>query len=429
MHISHIKISNILGIAELEFSAGAFNEISGPNGKGKTSILEAIKGALEGGHDATLLRRGAEQGEAVLVLDDGTEISKRVREDASVTEIRQGGKKLARPVEKIRALTDMISVNPVDFLLAPKKDRVRVLLESMPLAVDAEKLAQISGQEVPDYPGVHALHVIERVSKDVYDARTGVNRAVREKESTINQLRQAIPAEAAAIDGDENSLTEKLNEINAARDAEMTRITTKLEGIRSETQQKIDAIKAKAQEDIDALREQLATTERAAGRQRELSSQRFVDQMQPISDQLRSIRENRDLHARRAQTLDTINILQTELEELSEEAAAHTKALADIEQYKSELLSALPIPGLEVKDGEIYRDGVPLDRLNTASQVDIAVEIAKQRAGKLGVICVDRIEMLDSAAFEAFREKSMESGLQLFVSRVSDDEFAINTDE
>jgi len=429
MHISHIKISNILGIAELEFSAGAFNEISGPNGKGKTSILEAIKGALEGGHDATLLRRGAEQGEAVLVLDDGTEITKRVREDASVTEIRQGGKKLARPVEKIRALTDMISVNPVDFLLAPKKDRVRVLLESMPLTVDTQKLAQISGQEVPDYPGVHALHVIERVTKTVYDARTGVNRAVREKESTINQLRQAIPAEAAAIDGDETQLTEKLNELNEARLAEMNRISTKLDGIREDVQRQIDEIKAKAQADIDALRESLLNTERAATKQRELSKQRFDDQMQPVADQLRSIRDNRDLHARRAQTLDTINILQTELEDLNEESGAHTKALAGIEQYKSDLLSSLPIPGLEVRDGEIYRDGVPLDRLNTASQVDIAVEIAKQRAGKLGVICVDRIEMLDSAAFDAFREKAKESGLQLFVSKVSDDEFAINTDD
>ena len=76
--IAKIRINNILGIDELEFDAGQFNQISGPNGTGKTSVLEAIKATLRGGHDATLLRTGAEKGETVLVLDDGTEIAKRV---------------------------------------------------------------------------------------------------------------------------------------------------------------------------------------------------------------------------------------------------------------------------------------------------------------------------------------------------------------
>lgn len=61
MKIAHVKISNILGIAELEFTPAGFNEISGPNGTGKTSVLEAIKAALSTGHDATLLRKGAER--------------------------------------------------------------------------------------------------------------------------------------------------------------------------------------------------------------------------------------------------------------------------------------------------------------------------------------------------------------------------------
>ena len=71
MHIQHIKISNILGIRELEFKAGQFVEVTGRNGQGKTSLLEAIKAATQGGHDATLLRKGAEKGEVVLVLDSG----------------------------------------------------------------------------------------------------------------------------------------------------------------------------------------------------------------------------------------------------------------------------------------------------------------------------------------------------------------------
>jgi DNA repair exonuclease SbcCD ATPase subunit len=72
MHISKVKITNILGIDELEFQPGQFNAFTGGNGSGKTSALEAIKAALKGGHDATLLRNGADKGEVVLVLDDGS---------------------------------------------------------------------------------------------------------------------------------------------------------------------------------------------------------------------------------------------------------------------------------------------------------------------------------------------------------------------
>ncbi|CAH1654942.1 Exonuclease SbcC [Hyphomicrobiales bacterium] len=60
MKIHHIRISNILGVDQLEFEAGQFNEISGQNGTGKTSVLEAIKSVTQTGHDATLLRKGAE---------------------------------------------------------------------------------------------------------------------------------------------------------------------------------------------------------------------------------------------------------------------------------------------------------------------------------------------------------------------------------
>lgn len=440
MKIAKIKISNILGIAELEFSPGGFTEISGPNGTGKTTILEAIKSTLETGHDATLLRKGAEKGETVLVLDDGTELSKTVTPAGSTSAVRRDGKKVPRPAEVIKQLTDMISVNPVDFLRAPKKDRVRVLLEAMPLEADTEKLKKLSGVEVTAAPGTHALHVIQQVHKDVYDARTGTNRAVKEKKATITQLEQAVPPVAEGAEGDEDELETALQEIDAARDAELKRISTKIEEIRNDTRAKVDTIrselqaamdklKSDAQAKVDELNAELAKRETQAAAARERNVASFASQREPIAAQLGTLRQNRDLHARRAQTLETIGVMETELSDLEEEAERQTKALADIEQYKSDLLNSLPIPGLEVRDGEIYRDGVQFDRLNTAQQVDVAVEIAKLRAGTLGVICVDRIECLDAESLEEFRKRAVESGLQMFVTRVSDDEFSINTEE
>lgn len=438
MQISQIKISNILGITDLEFTPEGFTQISGPNGTGKTSILEAIKSVLTSGHDATLLRNGADKGEVVLVLDDGTELSKSVTPTGSTTAVRREGKKVTRPAETIKALTDVFSVNPIDFLLAPKKERVRVLLEAMPLEADAAHLAEISGIEVKPAPGIHALHVINQVHTQVYDARTGTNRAVKEKAATISQLEAAVPPAPAGVEGSEEQLQARINEANETRIATHGRIATKLDGIRADTQSKIDAIRAKLQADIDALKAaaqaevdavnaELAEQERRAAAARQKSDDTATAALQPLGQQLAIIRNDREAAGRRKQTLETIANLQTELGELTAEAERQTAALAAVEQYKTALLAELPIPGLEVVDGEILRHGVQFDRLNTAQQVEVAVEVAKLRAADLGVVCVDRIECLDTDTLDAFRKSALESGLQLFVTRVSDEDFSIQT--
>lgn len=440
MKIAHVKISNILGIAELEFTPEGFNEITGPNGTGKTSVLEAIQAVLKTGHDATLLRNGADKGEAVLVLDDGTELSKTVTADKSTSKVKIDGKATTRPAEALKALTDLYSANPIEFLRARKQDRVKVLLETMPLVADTERLAEITGIPVTADPGTHALAVIDAVHKEVYDDRTGTNRAIKEKDNTINQLSMAMPEAPGGIEGSEDELIAQILAADDAKTTELDRINTKLAGlkaanqekkdaIRAEAQRLIDEIKAKAVADVDAINAEEQRIEGLAGQQREKTIQKHADAVGPLNTALASIKENRSAHAKREQAQQTIEQMKKELVDLQGDAARQTKALADLEQYKNDLLASLPIPGVEVKDGEIYRDGVVFDRLNTAQQVWVAIEIAKLRAGNLGVSCVDGIELLDPAAFEEFKKQSLDSNLQLFVSRVSGEDFAVKTSQ
>ena len=439
MKIAHLKISNILGIAELEFTPAGFTEISGPNGSGKTSVLESVKAAIGSGHDATLVRKGEEKGEIVVVFDNDDQIRKRVTASKSVTEFTQAGVKVQKPSEAIKALTDMMSINPIDFLKAPKKDRVRVLLETMPLEANTEHLQKISGIPVKAQPGVHALEVISVVHKTVYDDRTGTNRAVKEKEATINQMQLALPEAPAGVEGTEDEIIAQVAAATQAKDAELTRVQIKLDGIKAESQQKIDQIRADAQAKIDAIKAEasaaadaekaaLAEIEAKAAQQRERTIAKFTEQVAPHQQALAIIKANRENVAKREQGLATVKKLEEELADLVKDAERQTKALADIEAYKGQLLNGLPIPGLVVRDGEIYRNDIHFDRLNTAQQVDIAVEIAKLRAGELGVICVDGLELLDPDAFEEFKQRSLDSGLQLFVTRVSAEDFSVTTE-
>jgi hypothetical protein len=439
MKIAYVRISNILGLEEFEMSpGGTLTEISGDNGLGKTSILEAIKAGTQGGHDATLLRKGADKGEIVLVLDDGTELHKHVSATKSTLDLIKDGKKIPRPSDTIKGLTDLLSVNPVDFLTAPKKDRVKVLLEAMPIEVDPARLTEISGIPVDMQPGAHGLAMIEMVHKLVYEDRTGTNRAVKEKEATINQLTLAMPEAPGGVEGDEDALLQQIETLRAARDAETARIDTKLTGVRkdsserthavkAEAQARIDAIKAECQAAIDAEVASLADIESKAGRVRQRAMDAFTEQAGPINETLAAIRTNRHAFAKREQTKATIAQMDTELEDLRADAERQTAALNGLDAYRSELLSSLPIPGLEVKDGEVLRDGVPFDRLNTAQQVDIAIEIAKLRAGDLAICCVDRFEALSPDTLAEFRERAAASNLQLIVTRVDRGDLTIRT--
>lgn len=454
MKIQHLKISNILGIKSLEISPEGFTEITGINGEGKTSVLSAIKSVFEGGHDATILRTGETEGEIVVVLDDGMEITKRVTETSSPVVIKKGDEKIKKPNDFLKGLTDLISINPIDFLRAPKKDRVRVLLDTMPINVDTNRLEQISGVAVQG----EGLPVIEFVRKQVFDDRSGTNRAIKEKESTINQLKLAMPDAPSGVEGSEEELRAKVDALAADRDKELNRVAVKIEGIltakketiedaqrtqrgqtdeaRASAQAKIDAIKeeltkevekinAAAQQVIDQANAEIADFKNKASLQREKTIQKCNDASAPLKAAISSIVENRSAHAKREQALSTIQKMQGDLVMLQQDADNQSEALREIDEYKIELLASLPIKGLEVTGGDIYRDGVQFDRLNTAQQVDIAIEIAKLRAGLLNICCVDGIELLDSAHFNEFKNKALESGMQLFVSRVTDTKFLI----
>jgi chromosome segregation ATPase len=435
--IALVKIKNFMGIDELEFAPdGKLTEITGKNGKGKTSILEAIK-SITGASDATLLRKGADKGEVVLVLDDGMELITKVTAAGSSKSVMQDGKKVPKPTDVIRSLTDLLSVNPVEFLTARKQDRVTVLLESMPIELDLAKLSAAAGTEITAQAGVHPLALIELVRKQVFEDRTGTNRAVKEKDATINQMSLALPDVPEGVTGNEAELADQLEEARAKAAAENERITTKIDGIRKERQAEIDKLRADAQEAIDKIKADaqaaiadvqaaLADFEGKAARQKELTKERFAATAGPINQTLTAMKVNRDAFARREQTQAIIEQMKVELVDLERDVAAQTQAIAKIDAYKAELVNNLPIPGLEVIDGEVTRNGIVFDRLNTAQQVDIAIEIAKLRAGELAIACIDNFEMLDPEAFEEFKARAEESNLQLFVTRVTGDEFNIS---
>ena len=432
MNIQKIKIANLLGIEDLEFDPGKFTLIEGRNGSGKTSILESIKHALNGGHDARLLRNGSDKGEIVLVLDDGVQLTKTVTPNKSDVKIfDKEGNRINKPQTYIDKLVDILSVNPVQFLTADKKNRVNYLLEAIPMKLTKDHLEKslngMSGRVQDDLNG-HALEVIGRIYKQFYDERTGINRALKEKTATMTQLKESV----SDFNYSPTEITEKLKSLENKKGEMESKKSLFLEQAVHHRMKKLDDEEERFQEEINKLRFEHEENKQEIHNHFDIQKtgiqSKFDERYLPLLSELTLLQEQQKQYASHEKTRELVEQFHSECQKLKEESEKLSGALTGLDNLKENLLRELPIQGLAIKEGEIYCKDIVFDKLNTAEQVKIAVEVAKLRANELGIICVDGIERLDKDTFDKFRHKAIESGLQMIVTKVGNTELKIQSE-
>lgn len=401
MNIKHIKISNILGIEELEITPGKFNEIRGRNGTGKTSVLEAIKSAVKGGHDATLLRNGATEGEVVLVFDNDDEVRRTVKADKSEVKVRRDGKRVIAAASVLDQIRDLVACNPVEFIHASPKRRLEILLEAMSFDITDEELSEAAG--FPCRVEGNPLDCVGSIRKAIYDERTGLSRAEREKRATVNQLVETIPTD-----------------IVEDPELELSSITRQLRAQGDIRQEKLDAIEKERQFAIDRANAE-------AAHQRELVQANHEAIVAPMNERFAALSEQAKAKGRIEQQKAIIEQMDGEIVQLTEQVSAKTEALGRLDALKSKLLANMPFKGLTIQDGEIYLDGVAFDRVNSSDQVRFVLQLAAHRMGELRMVCVDGLELIDPERYTRFVEAAKKLDMQFFVTRVTADEFTIES--
>ncbi len=448
MEIVNVRISNILGIEYFEFKAGKFTKISGKNGAGKTSVLEAIKAVFKKGNDATIIRKGEKTGEVVLELSDGTEIRKTFSDKSTLSVIDGNGDVVSKPDRYLQIITDMVSINPINFLYSDSKKRTDMLLDALPLKVTELELRELIGEYYPDQVSgislIHALEAIAKIHKAIYDERTAENRSIKQTESTITELSASLIH--AQVDPSIN-LKEKIAELESTQAAMNQMLSGYYAEYNTEKALKLESNDDYKNNEICKIGDTYLTKLQILNEERDRSKQvvinkynievekinaeyisktadkktKFDEKHDALVAQLtkfRSVYENQTAYNKQ---FEYIQKLQNDLDIYRTKSEGLTNALNLLTNKKSDMLQELPIKGLEIKEGQIYCNDILFDRLNTAQQIDISVEIAKLKAGELGFICVDGIERLDDEALKTFQEKSEKSGLQLIVTQVSND--------
>lgn len=287
LRFTRLRIENILGIEEFDVELGALTMLGGRNGRGKTSVIDAVLALLGGGDTSDLLHVGAEAGEIYAELSDGTWFRRRITADGrnTLTAGHPERGTVSKPAGYLRALLDAVALNPVEIITADEARRTALVLEALPLAVDeSEVLAAVAGVKLDDetrgrlrdaiQPGRHALQVIDAVHRILYDERTGLNRLAKEKAAAAKELRDAVPPAALRseppndIDRIDDELTKLAeherttkNAIRDERDDEVRAADAELEAAIAVARKRRDERTAAAQEKARTAYEHLTAAD------------------------------------------------------------------------------------------------------------------------------------------------------------------------
>lgn len=449
MKVTSISIENVMGVERLAFEPGVLTLVEGRNGAGKTSTLEAVRAALRGGHDPSLLRAGAEKGSVRLVLEDGTEITKTIGRDASPLKVSlPGAGRVSKGQALVDSLVDSLGVDPMALLNCPPSKRAEYLADVMALDVPEAAIREAAGRPVAvgKLPaGASGLDRLEAVRKALYDERTGVNRTAKDKRATAAQLRETLPPDAAEAPDAAGLRSRKAAQEGAlagAMNLAERKSRAAEEQIRSNAQGDIDAVRADAAERIREIERE---REAAIARIKERASVQAAEARGVAADEVRTVeaairpeleRLTAEIataeaaereHARAEKTREIFAAAERDAEKAELDAKALTEALERIDALKASLLEKLPIKGLEIHEGTVHVDGLPFERVNSARQIEVAFQVAKLRAGKVGLIVADGLERFDEETYRTFEAAAASAGLQFVVGRVGSGGLSVRT--
>jgi len=143
---------------------------------------------------------------------------------------------------------------------------------------------------------------------------------------------------------------------------------------------------------------------------------------EPLKVKITEADQNSKNQTKISGAVEYVERTKKEIELIEKEALTQSEQIKSLDGLKAEMMQNLPIDNLEVKDGDIYINGVNFDTLNEASKISFCLMVAGLRKTKLPLICVDGLEALDEETFKKFRELAEKTDMQFFVTRVSEDE-------
>jgi hypothetical protein len=392
--------------------AGNVVEITGQNGEGKTSALDAIWAALGGkpAAPAKPIRSGEQQAHVTLTLGEGDEVKLKVTRTFNLKEgvpyttdlkVESGeGARFDKPQNILNTMVGALCFDPLAFTRMKPADQVTALRALVP-DVDFATMDGLNRRDFEERTEVNRRAVDLRAQARALPVAEG-DVPVRVDVAAL----EAKLAEAA----DHNTLIATRKANREAAELRLQGHEERAKGMREQAAALIAG--AEEEEGLAAnLRDQLAKAEPlpapidVAGVQSDLAAARQTNALVDRVDQRRALEA-------RAEEQETQSLTLTrQIETRKEEAAAAVAA------------AKMPVEGLGFADGEdgpfVTLGAEPFDQASQAQKIRVSVAIAAAMNPKLRVARILDGSLLDANSWAALEEYAAKHDVQIWIETIS----------
>ncbi|MFN8826685.1 MAG: AAA family ATPase [Planctomycetota bacterium] len=398
LHILELCVENLKRLRAVHITPdGDLVVLSGQNGAGKSSVLDAIAMALGGREQipAEPIRRGADHAE--VVVDLGEIIVRRTFTASGGGQLvvsNREGARFQSPQSMLDALVGRLSFDPLAFS-REKPARQAVILREL-VGLDLAPLAAKRAE--------------------LYAERTAVNK----RAASLRARFEAMPKhEAPAEPVDVGELAEQLkaaqlqNQENARQRAALASARDNL-ATRKARVANLRAELARAEEAARSSAEAVQNLEGVTSKLQDVDTSALLERIRGAESTNRLVREN---HQREA--------IVAEQAVAASQADALTQEIEAVDQRKAEAISAarMLVPGLGLgADGVVTLNGLPLDQASAAERLRVSVAIGLAMNPRLRVLLIRDASLLDRESMRQVAVLAKEAGAQLWVERVEVDD-------
>lgn len=463
-YLHKLVVKNTLGIELITIDVeGRHLLVTGANGTGKSSIINAILLAL-GGKDSKRfpdpIRHGAEK--AVINADLSDYSVRRVITEKGMDLLvrsRKTGAKYDSPQLLLNSFLGDVTINPGRLISASPAERVRLIQQKLGLAPPVARVTEILGEEVPARPGESASEYIDRLAGNdgiLYVRRTELGRVVRQKQASLEESEREVAAlgstqvvvsiadlvaQRQAVQEHQDRRVEAAAAVRSANaecqrtDAEMSGLLRDLDAVRIRISKlRRELADAEAQETKlagdEVLGRDCVVADRAAVIAAVARLERIPDRSADLRRLDESIREAEGMNAALAQRDSLIAIRDRLDREAKEAIEAHEKAdcvLAQIRQVGRNVFDGFDLgeSGLFIENGDVCvkhpKEGlVPFGQVNLARQLAISFSVCARENPHTRLALIDNGEHFDAQGREAFRLAADRLGYQVVMAAVAD---------
>jgi hypothetical protein len=400
MKILKLTAENVKKLVAVEITpAGNVVQITGANGSGKSSVLDAIFWALAGtaGVDAVPVRTGAQKARIRLDLGDLIVTRRFIAESGGTSLVVENaeGARYPSPQAMLDALLGSLTFDPLAFSRMNTREQMDAVKRLVPLDVDLDAAdAAIAEQEEKRKRAAKILKE-KTIERDAIILDETLSTDPVDVEALLIAHQKAV-AEESAIATDERNVARFTEEI--------TDVVERAARLRAEAEE--------LDRHILALSDRRAVLDHRIVFYRDSPRRSSTEILADVASA-----EKVNANAKAKDALDDATIA-IEVAAQMEKDAKETIYTFRAEKAAAIARAPMPIEGLAFgEDGLIY-GGVPLSQASSAEQLRVSVAIAMKLNPKLRVLRIKDGSLLDPTSLALVAEMADAEDYQVWIERV-----------